>query len=153
MWIYCQDLQIEFASCTTTRRNRVWLQNRKIFVLPESKQYRCRMEIWILQNSGILMYRSCTPFNSPSQSQPLLILRLRLPRNLISAGLPKAFVNISATWSLDETNRTSRALFVTICFTKWKSTSICFVRAWKTGLAVKYVAPRLSHHRTGAHDW
>ena len=46
-------------------------------------------------------------------------------------------------------NLTSRAPEATRSRTKWKSISMCFVRAWKTGLAVRYVAPKLSHHKTG----
>jgi hypothetical protein len=43
----------------------------------------------------------------------------------------------------------SRVLDATISRTKWKSISSCLVRAWKTGLEDKYVAPILSHQRIG----
>jgi hypothetical protein len=44
-------------------------------------------------------------------------------------------------------NLTSRSPEATRSRTKWKSISMCFVLAWKTGFAVRYVAPRLSHHK------
>jgi len=49
---------------------------------------------------------------------------------------------------------TSHLPFATFCRMKWKSTSICFVRAWNKGLADKYVALKLSHHNiTGRDKW
>jgi hypothetical protein len=76
--------------------------------------------------------------------------KLRLYLNSSSFCWVRAFVNPSATWSLVEMYRTSNLLCSTLSRTKWKSTSTCFVRAWKTGLDDKYFAPILSHHNQGA---
>ena len=62
------------------------------------------------------------------------------------------FVNTSASWSVLEIKRTLSCLAATISRTKWKSISMCFVLAWKTGLEDRYVAPMLSHHRRGEVD-
>ena len=76
------------------------------------------------------------------------MLRLRLNSSKVFVG--NAFVNPSATWSLEWMNQISSCLLATLSLAKWKSISTCFVLAWKTGLADKYVASRLSHHRHGA---
>jgi hypothetical protein len=64
----------------------------------------------------------------------------------------KFFVNISPNWSAEQINRTINFFVATCSRTKWKSNSICFVLTWKTGFAVRNVAPKLSHQRTGAYE-
>jgi calcineurin-like phosphoesterase family protein len=49
--------------------------------------------------------------------------------------------------SLHDKNSMSKSLAATISLIKWKLISTCFVRAWKTGLEDKYVAPISSHQR------
>ena len=78
------------------------------------------------------------------QSQPLC--RLRLFLNCWSLWTGNALVKPSANWSPVETNRTSSNFCATLSLTKWKSISMCLVLAWNTGLAERWVAPRLSHH-------
>ena len=99
------------------------------------------------------MYRNRGPCGSPSYVLSPSIstgsIRLRLRRQDSKAGNGKGFVNISATWSLEDMNLIWSCFWATLSLTKWKSTSICLVRAWKTGLADKYVAPILSHHSIG----
>ena len=55
----------------------------------------------------------------------------------------------STIWSCVEMNWTDSFPCATFSRTKWKSTSTCFVRAWKTWLAYRYMAPKLSHYRVG----
>lgn len=62
-------------------------------------------------------------------------------------------VNTSAAWSCEDMNLTSNAFIATLFLTKWKSIYICFVQAWNTEFDVKYVTPRLSHHKHGALGW
>lgn len=49
--------------------------------------------------------------------------------------------------------QTSRAPIATFSMTNWKSTSIFLVCAWNTRIVVKYIAPRLSHHKTCGLGW
>lgn len=58
-------------------------------------------------------------------------------------------VNTSANWSLLLQNLTWRDLAATQSCTKRKSISMCLVRELYTGLDVKYVTLKLSHHNTG----
>jgi hypothetical protein len=56
------------------------------------------------------------------------------------------------TWQCVDACPTTCLDLKLVCRGTWsagyrQSISICFVRAWKTGLAVMYVAPKLSHHR------
>ena len=44
---------------------------------------------------------------------------------------------------------TSNATCATFSLPKWKSTSICFILAWNTGFAVKWMGPKLLNHKTG----
>jgi hypothetical protein len=78
-------------------------------------------------------------------------LRLRLQPSKVGSG--SGFVKMSASWSLEEMNLICSSFCVTRSLTKWKSTLMCLVRAWKTGLEDRYVAPMLSHQRTGGQFW
>ena len=60
--------------------------------------------------------------------------------NWANLSFESGLVRMSATLSALETNPIR---------TKWKSISMCFVLAWKTGFAAKYVAPILSQYRMG----
>jgi len=62
----------------------------------------------------------------------------------------RGLVKPSAIWSVVLMNLMSRRFAATCSRTKWKSISICLVRAWNTGLADRYFAPRLSHHKHAA---
>lgn len=91
-------------------------------------------------------------FNISPQFEPLFS-RLRLWEILLKVCCGSGFVNISASWSAVDMKRTSSCLRATCSRTKWKSTLMCFVLAWKTGFTDRYVAPMLSHQRTGGLDW
>lgn len=54
---------------------------------------------------------------------------------------------MSASWSSDERNRIEKDLEATRSRTKCKSISIFFVHARKSGFALRYLAPMLSHHK------
>jgi hypothetical protein len=58
-------------------------------------------------------------------------------------------VKMSARLSLLEMKRMTRVLEVTLSRTKWKSISMCLVRAWNAGLVDKYVVPILLHQSVG----
>jgi hypothetical protein len=60
---------------------------------------------------------------------------------------------MSASWSLEDMNLICSSFYVTYSLTKWKSTSMCLVRVWKNGFKDRYVAPVLSHQRTGGWFW
>jgi hypothetical protein len=84
---------------------------------------------------------------------PKMLSKLRLhlqPSNIVSGS---GFVKIFASWSLEEMNLICSSFCITHSRIKWKSTSMCLVRAWKTGLEDRYVAPMLSHQRTGGWFW
>lgn len=85
--------------------------------------------------------------NSPPQDGGSNGWICSLSRRNWKVDVGRPLVNISATWSLEDINWTWSSLRATLSRTKWKSISTCFVRAWNTGLADKYVAPRLSHHK------
>ena len=87
----------------------------------------------------------------PPQFELHTTFRLVLKRSSIC--LVAGLVNTSANWSSVEINLTSSSQAATRSLTKWKSISMCLVRAWKTGLAVRYVAPKLSQDRTGTRCW
>lgn len=76
---------------------------------------------------------------------------LRLDWRKANQADDNGLVKMSASWYLLEMNWIRRIFLATISRTKWKSISTCLVRAWKTGLELKYVAPILSHHSVG--DW
>ena len=59
-------------------------------------------------------------------------------------------VKTSAYWSPEQIYLMSNNFWATLSMTKWKSISICFVLAWNTGFADRYVAPRLSHYSRAA---
>jgi hypothetical protein len=83
----------------------------------------------------------------------LNLSRLRLCWKLVTLCNDKVFVKPSSTWSLVEINLMSSCFRATRSCTKWQSTSMCFVHAWKTKFADRYVAPKLSHHNAAAGGW
>lgn len=72
-------------------------------------------------------------------------MTLRLYRNAFNLSADTGLVKLSANWSRDEMNRTSNCLRATCSRTKWKSISICLVRAWNIRFSERYFVPRLSH--------
>lgn len=65
---------------------------------------------------------------------------------------PISFVRTSANWDV-EICFTKSDLFRTLFYTKLKSTPICLVLGWNTGLAARDREPKLSHHRVGGFVW
>ena len=65
----------------------------------------------------------------------------------------RGFVTSSANWSFSEINQTSKALVAILSRTKWKSVETCLMRAWKIGLAVRYITPILSDYNQGGWGW
>ena len=59
------------------------------------------------------------------------------------------FVSASANWSSEETWATRRAPDWTWSLIKWKSMATCFILEWKTGFEQSWVAPTLSHSKSG----
>ena len=86
----------------------------------------------------------------PFSSSGGRIVAMRLLWRLRNLWVGRLLVKISASWSSVETNLTVRSLRRTLSRTKWKSTPMCFVRAWNTGLEAMAKAEMLSHHRIGA---
>jgi hypothetical protein len=82
------------------------------------------------------------------ESQPLA-MRLRLFLNAVNWCSARGFVKMSDTWSYEDMNRMSNSFLATLSLTKWKSTSTSFILPWNTRLALRYVAPKLSHHNMG----
>ena len=74
--------------------------------------------------------------NTPPQSKPQGALpRLRSYVNFSNPLTVSGFVNPSASWSPVGMNLISSNFRATLSLTKWKSTSMCYVRAWKIGFA------------------
>ena len=67
-------------------------------------------------------------------------------------GEERPLVKISANWSMVETNLTWRSLRITLSRMKWKSTSICFVQAWKTRFEAMASAETLSNQSIGGSE-
>ena len=77
---------------------------------------------------------------------------LRLEHKRMNRATESGFVRRSASWSRLDTKLTFNFFWETRSLTKWKSISMCFVRAWNTGLEDRYVAPILSHQKVGLWD-
>jgi hypothetical protein len=77
---------------------------------------------------------------------------LRLEHKRLNRVAESGLVRRSARWSRLDKKLTVNFFLETRSLTKWKSISMCFVRAWNTGLEDWYVAPILSHQRVGLWD-
>jgi hypothetical protein len=102
---------------------------------------------WSCLSSVDLIISSTRPRNLNGRLRTLRLEHRRLNR----AG-DSCFVRRLASWSRLDKKLTDNFFLETRSLTKWKSISMCFVRAWNTGLEERYVAPILSHQKVGLWD-
>ena len=105
--------------------------------------WSCLSSVSVL-SSVALIISSTRPRNLDGRSRTW-----RLEHKKLNRAVESGLVRRSASWSRVDRNLTSNFFLKTRSLTKWKSISMCFVRAWNTRFEDKYVAPILSHQRVG----
>jgi hypothetical protein len=132
-----------YLSCLLSWKNRILgLMIRSLGSILFIIQNGSQCQVASTNQLQILTYLLIRWSVNTSPQSELRCTRFRLVQKRSKSWPVVGFVKMSASWSLEEMNRTSSPTNATFSRTKWKSISICFVRAWNTGLAVKYVAPR-----------
>ena len=104
-----------------------------------------KTEYMVEYNCSLVFYLQ-HPFSS-SRGQTVAMRLLWRSRKRCAGRL---LVKISASWSSVQTSLTVRSLRRTRSRSKWKCTSMCFVRAWNTGFEAIARVEMLSHQRIGA---
>lgn len=115
------------------------------------------LHVFIFELDLYLLVSQLTKIMDEDRNYPLTLplkrkvrgTTLSLSRREANLVEDKGFTKMSATLLRLEINRMSRVLLATMSWTKWKSISTCFVRAWNTGFDDKNMAPILSHQRIG----
>jgi len=72
-----------------------------------------------------------------------------LSHNRVKRDLARGLVSKSLSWPSMWTWATRNWPRWTKSRTKWRSIAICFIREWRTGLRLSWVAPTLSQSRRG----
>jgi len=130
--------------CRYNQRSRL----SSVSMIPDhdSNPWSCLSSVSILSSVDLII-SSTRPCNLNGR-----LWTLRLEHKKLNRAAESGFVRRSASWSRLDRKLIVNFFLETRSLTKWKSISMCFVRAWKTGLEDRYVTPILSHQRVRLWD-